>query len=373
MPEPSGPPRRKVRVALIFGGRSPEHEVSVRSAASVLEALDSARYDVIPVAIESSGKWLSPAESARLLPGQSQQLSLPEVPRIGNGAGMSLINIAGAAHDADLVDVVFPVLHGTYGEDGTIQGLLELADMPYVGSGVLGSAAGMDKDVMKRLFRQAGLLTPMCLCVRRNQWRNDELCVLGQIEQMLDYPMFTKPANSGSSIGIRKVHGPKELPECLAEAFGYDRKVLVEEGIAGRELECSVLGNHSPRASVVGEIIPGGEFYDYEQKYLKDSTRFMVPAELPTEVSEEVRRVAIAAFRACECEGLARVDFFYEERTGRVLVNELNTMPGFTSISMYPKLWAASGLSYPELVDELIRLALERHQDRAENRVSCPG
>ena len=358
-------------VMVLFGGRSTEHEVSIRSATSVINALRSSRYEVIPVAISRSGKWLSPVESARLLPETRTPLSTVEVALISDGSTRSLISVTGGDETATKpVDVVFPVLHGTFGEDGTVQGLLELADVPYVGSGVLGSSVAMDKDVCKRLLREADLPTGTSMVLHRVDWRDGRDELLAAVEARFDFPVFSKPANSGSSVGIHKVHDAGELPGFLDEAFSYDRKVLVEECIVGRELECSVLGYCNPRASVVGEVIPGGEFYDYAEKYLKDTTRLIVPAELPDKISRCVRELAVCAFKVCQCEGLARVDFFCEADTQRVLINEVNTMPGFTSISMYPKLWEVSGLSYSELVDELIGLAIERHRDRSQDRLS---
>ncbi len=363
---------KKLRVMVLFGGRSTEHEVSIRSAKLVIKALDPARYEVIPVAISRSGKWLSPVESAGLLPEIDRSMKLIEADVIGSGGTRSLIRVAGTepSDHPPMVDVVFPVLHGTFGEDGTVQGILELADVPYVGSGVLSSAVVMDKDVTKRLLLAAGLPTVEFVALRRADWqrRPDEL--ISEVRERFDFPVFTKPANSGSSVGIRKVHDASELSECLSEAFSYDRKVLVEEALSGHELECSVLGYDEPRSSVVGEIIPGGEFYDYAEKYLKDTTELVIPAEMPAELVRSVQELAVGAFKTCGCEGLARVDLFLETGTGRLLISELNTMPGFTSISMYPKLWEASGLSHPELVDELIKFALVRHRDRSQNRLS---
>jgi len=361
----------KLRVLVLFGGRSTEHAVSIRSATSIINALDPTRYDVIPGAISRSGQWLSPTDSARLLTAVTRPLTIPDVALIGAQAESGLIRFAGAdASTPHAIDVVFPVLHGTYGEDGTVQGLLELADLPYVGSGVLGSAIGMDKEVAKRLLRQAGLPTPEFMLLRRADWRTDRAQVLSAVQDRFNFPIFSKPANSGSSVGILKVHDASELAASLEEAFRYDRKVLVEESISGRELECSVLGNDQPRASVVGEVIPGSEYYDYAEKYLKDTTKLVIPADLPDPVSRQIRRLAVQAFQVLEGQGFARVDFFLEHGSGRALINEINTIPGFTSISMYPKLWEASGLGYSELVDELIRLARERHDDRAHDQLS---
>ncbi len=348
---------KKIRVGVLFGGRSGEHEVSLRSAASVIGALDRNKYDVLPIAITKSGKWLPPAQSMKLLPPEqrtdaatSRDLTIQPVPGSTNS-----------------VDVVFPVLHGTFGEDGTVQGLLELAGVAYVGAGVLGSSIGMDKDVMKRLFRERRLPTPEHMVVLRDQIGPG---VERLIEKRFRYPMFVKPANLGSSVGISKVHSRKELLKSLDLAAQYDRKVMIERCLDGREIECSVLGNDRPEASIPGEIIPSHEFYDYEAKYIDESSQLIIPAKLTPAQTRRVQRLAVEAFLACECSGMARVDFFLERKTGRVLVNELNTIPGFTSISMYPKLWEASGVSYPALIDRLIQLALERHADKARTRYS---
>lgn len=346
----------KTRIAVIFGGRSGEHDVSIQSAASVIGALDLGKYEVIPVVITKDGKWLPPAESAGLLP-------QPLRAAASTDRAVVLSREPGSTRG---IDVVFPVLHGTFGEDGTVQGFLELAGVAYVGSGVLGSAAGMDKDVMKRLFRERGLPIVDYVSFRRDE----RVSWIERVEERFAYPVFVKPANLGSSVGISKARGREELGPALDTAAEYDRKLLVEPAIVGREIECSVLGNDHPEASVPGEIIPGAEFYDYEAKYVDDSSELRIPAELSQEQTKEVRRLAIAAFQAVECSGLARVDFFLEEPSGQLLLNEVNTMPGFTSISMYPKLWEASGLSYPALIDRLIQLALERHAERRATRFS---
>ena len=280
-----------------------------------------------------------------------------------------------AAHNPIDVDIIFPVLHGTFGEDGTIQGLLELADIAYVGAGVLGSAAGMDKDVMKRLFRDAGIPIVKHITVLRSAWREEPKKVRKQIESALKYPVFVKPANLGSSVGISKVHDASELAAAMDEAARYDRKLVVEQGVGGkkdkaREIECSVLGNDDPIASVPGEVVPIKEFYDYNAKYLEEGSRLIIPAKLAKSKQNEVQRLAVAAFQAVDCAGLARVDFLMDPRTGKMYVNEINTMPGFTSISMYPKLWAATGIPYSELIDRLIQLGLERHADKKQNRYS---
>jgi D-alanine-D-alanine ligase len=340
----------KRRIVVLFGGRSGEHEVSIRSAASVISALDPGKYEVIPVAITKAGRWLPPAASAALLPADSRQAT-------STGTAVTVSQEPGSASG---VDVVFPVLHGTFGEDGTVQGFFELADVAYVGAGVIGSACGMDKDVMKRLFREAGLPTVEHMALLRR----DRAGKIGEIEKRFGYPLFVKPANLGSSVGISKAHDREELLSALDLAAQYDRKIVVERSVAGREIECSVLGNDDPQASVPGEIVPANEFYDYQAKYIDENSRLLIPAPLTAEQTGEVQRLAVAAFRAVECCGLARVDVFLEEKTGRVLLNEINTMPGFTSISMYPKMWEASGLSYRELIDRLIELALERQAEK---------
>lgn len=344
----------KTRIAVLFGGRSGEHDVSIRSAASVIEALDREKYEVIPLAINREGRWLSPAESVRLLPPESRKSTSTD----------KLVTVAKEPGETSGLDVMFPVLHGTFGEDGTIQGLLELADIPYVGAGVFASAAGMDKDAMKRLFRERGLPSVEHVALLRQ----DRQEFVERIEQQFGYPMFVKPANLGSSVGISKARDAAELRKALDVAAQFDRKIVVERAVVGREIECSVLGNDRPIASLPGEIIPGGEFYTYEAKYIEDTSELVIPAPLTEDEVREVQKLAIAAFLAIGCTGLARVDFFLEDATGAVLLNEINTMPGFTSISMYPKLWEATGLSYPALIDRLIELALERHAEKQATR-----
>ena len=344
----------KLRIAVLFGGRSGEHEVSVRSAASVIGALDRSRYEVVPVAITKRGHWLPPAESMALLPAAAQsELSVETAVTVSREPGES----AG-------VDVVFPVLHGTFGEDGTVQGLLELADVAYVGSGVLGSACGMDKDLMKRLFRERGLPAVDHIALLRSEIDSRR----HEAEKRFGYPLFVKPANLGSSVGISKANDAEELRRALEDAAKYDRKLIVEPAIDGREIEVAVLGNDAPEASLPGEILPTEGFYDYEAKYVNDSAELAIPAKLTSEQVAEAQRLAVRAFQAVECQGLARVDSFLERSTGRLLLNEVNTMPGFTSISMYPKLWEVSGLPYPALVDRLIELALERFRDKQATR-----
>ena len=359
-------PRKKLRVGVLFGGRSGEHEISLRSAASILKAIDRRRYDVVPIAIDKAGRWLGAGAATAMLQGGSTP-QIEASTQAGDGEAID----PSAATSA--IDVVFPVLHGTFGEDGTIQGLLELADVAYVGSGVLGSAAGMDKDAMKKLFRAAGLPQTPHVAVLRSEWHADPRRTQRTIEKALAYPLFVKPANLGSSVGISKVHDRRELAPAMDLAASFDRKLVVEQGVGGpgakpRELEVAVLGNDSPEASVVGEIVPAKEFYDYEAKYQlagPDESVAHIPARLTAPQSKRIRAMALEAFRACDCAGLARVDFLMEPGPNPgIFLNEINTMPGFTSISMYPKLWQASGLAYSALIDRLIALARERHADR---------
>ena len=361
----------RTRLAILYGGRSAEHQVSVVSARSVMEALDPERFEVVPVAITRGGSWLLPDRSPLEL--TASEGALPEVEAAGTevavrpehgGSGGLMVSPAEGREAVGGVDVVFPILHGPFGEDGTVQGLFELADLPYVGSGVLASALAMDKAMAKVVLAQAGLAQAPYLVVPERDWRADPERLAAEVAARLAYPVFTKPARLGSSIGISKVKTPDGLAAGLAEAFGHDTKALVEQGVTARELECGVLGNDAPEASVVGEVVPGHEFYDFEAKYLDESLKLEIPAQVPEEVRDRVRELSLRAFRALDCEGFARVDFFYEEATGRVLVNEVNTIPGFTPKSMFPMLWAASGLAYPDLVARLVDLATERHARR---------
>lgn len=342
------------KIAVLFGGRSGEHEVSIRSAASVINALDQAKYEVIPVAITKEGRWLPPAKSVALLPPEARQAT----------STATAVTVSHEPGSASGVDVVFPVLHGTFGEDGTVQGFFELADVAYVGAGVLGSACGMDKDIMKRLFREAGLPTVEHIALLRG----DRHKRVDELEKRFGYPLFVKPANLGSSVGITKAHNREELTQALDRAAQYDRKLVVERAVDGREIECSVLGNDDPQASLPGEIVPAHEFYDYEAKYSSEDSKALIPAPLTAEQTASVQRLAVAAFQAVECCGLARVDCFLENDTGKILLNEINTMPGFTSISMYPKMWEASGLPYSQLIDRLIELSLERQAEKKQTR-----
>jgi D-alanine-D-alanine ligase len=355
---------------------------------------------VVPIGISKEGRWLTSAHAERLLQGNAageessrsqlragdpaatasaavlakgESIIIPPVPQ---SHGMMPFESAAKSGDGSIqVDVIFPVLHGTFGEDGTIQGVFELADIPYVGAGVLGSSAGMDKDVMKKLFAAAGLPLVKHVTVLRPQWEKEPKKVIKEIESKLKCPVFVKPANLGSSVGISKARNRKELPVALDEAARYDRKIVIEQGVGGnknkaRELECSVLGNDDPKASIVGEIIPATEFYDYNAKYIDAGSQLVIPAKLSTKLAKSVREIAIKAFQAVDCSGLARVDFLMDPKSERLFLNEINTMPGFTSISMYPKLWAASGLGYSDLIDRLIQLAFERYEEKKRNRYS---
>jgi D-alanine-D-alanine ligase len=339
-----------------------------------MDALDKSRYEVVPIGITKEGRWLTAGAAARLLPG-----SVAAMPRADAGEPKAAVREEAGLLESGLpltlapdptqrdrrLDVIFPVLHGTFGEDGTVQGLLELADVPYVGAGVLGSAAGMDKDVMKRLFRDHGIpVVPWTLVLRTDISRR----LAPRLERAFHYPMFVKPANLGSSVGISKVHSRRELLPALEHAAQFDRRILVERGIDAREVECSVLGNDRPEASVPGEIIPCREFYDYQAKYVEEGSELRIPARITRRQARRVRDLACRAFLAVDCAGMARVDFFLERRTGKIYVNEINTIPGFTSISMYPKLWEASGLPYAKLLDRLIELALERHAEKKKTR-----
>jgi D-alanine-D-alanine ligase len=398
--------KKKLRVGVIFGGRSGEHEVSLLSAASVLKAIDPARYEVVPIGITKQGLWVVSSDAERLLAGDLPDAA-PSALRAGDpqhtapaavlakGKGVIVPPMPAAVPGGSLVpfespassisparevlqlDAVFPVLHGTFGEDGTMQGLFELAGLAYVGSGVLGSAAGMDKEVMKRLFLAAGLPITKHVTFLRREWERNPRKTIARVEAALKYPLFVKPANLGSSVGISKAHDRKELGPAIDQAAGFDRKIVVEQAVGSRgsrskmgkarELEVAVLGNDEPLASVVGEIVPGKEFYDYEAKYLSEGSQAIIPAKLTKKQSSQVRAMALDAFRACDCAGLARVDFLLEPGdAGRLYLNEINTMPGFTSISMYPKLWEASGMKYRDLITRLIELALERKAEQEQ-------
>ncbi len=370
--------QKKLRIGLVFGGRSGEHEVSLASATSVMANLDREKYEVVPIGITREGGWLLGTEPARLM---AAELDVSDT--VGTGATTAvtltgdprlrrLIPLQGSEplQGNGALDVIFPVLHGTYGEDGTLQGLLEMANVPYVGCGVLGAALGMDKEKMKIVFEAVGLPGVDYLVYRRNEWERSPETIMDAIEQRLSYPCFVKPVNLGSSVGINKAHNRAELARSIDVAAEYDRKIIIERGIECRELECAILGNDEPIASVVGEVVASNEFYDYNAKYLDNQSQVIIPADIPQAAAEEVRRQAVKAFQALDLSGLARIDFFLEKESGRVYINEVNTLPGFTQISMYPKLWEASGLPYAQLLDRLIELAIERHQDKQRNRTS---
>ncbi|MBM3225846.1 MAG: D-alanine--D-alanine ligase [Candidatus Tectomicrobia bacterium] len=365
---------QKIRLAVLFGGRSGEHEVSIASATSVLQAIDRRKYEVLPVYLTPEGRWLPEVEPAHVLQPGAQPPTQSPVLLSSDPQQRGLLPLAAqsGAHTvgARPVDVVFPLLHGTYGEDGTVQGLLELADVPYIGAGVLGSAVGMDKGVMKVLFQAAGLPVVPYLVVRRLDWEQRPADVQTHILQTLTLPVFVKPANLGSSVGISKVKQVETLPAALDLACQYDRRLIIEQGMDCRELECSVLGNDEPEVSIVGEIISHREFYDYEAKYREGQSELCIPAAIDDALAAELRQLAALAFRAVDAAGLARVDFFVERQTGTPYVNEINTLPGFTTVSMYPKLWEASGLPYAQLIDRLVQLALERHHDRRRSRTT---
>jgi D-alanine-D-alanine ligase len=361
---------RKLRVAVVFGGRSGEHEVSLVSATSVIQALDPHRYEVVPVGISRDGRWLSSADTLALLKTRAPLDEAAECYLAPEPTRRALVGAAGSAGGPP-IDVVFPLVHGTGGEDGSLQGLLELAAIPYVGAGVIGSALGMDKILQKKLFADDGLPVARYAWFLSNDVARDPRGVVRTVEEELRYPVFVKPANTGSSVGISKAHDGRELRTALAVAVQYDRKVIVEQGVKNaREIEVSVLGNDDPAASIPGEIIPSNEFYDYDAKYVDGKSRAVVPAELRKKTAKELQRLAVRAFRALDCAGMARVDFFLQKKTDRIVLNEINTIPGFTSISMYPKLWEASGLTYPKLLDRLIELALERHAEKAALRTT---
>ncbi|HUS10514.1 MAG TPA: D-alanine--D-alanine ligase family protein [Pyrinomonadaceae bacterium] len=375
---------KKLRVGVIFGGRSGEHEVSIRSAASVIEAIDRAKYDVVPVAISREGKWLSPADAFHLLPPRSQS-ALPgklasdvrdAVAILGDPSHTGLLSFDrnGGPPSSQKLDVVFPVLHGPFGEDGTLQGLLEMANIPYVGCGVLASACGMDKVAMKLLFLQAGL--PMCNYVwfLRSQWQKDRAGIIKTIRRKIGLPCFVKPANLGSSVGVSRADDNESLERAVELAAQYDRKIVVEEAVDAREIECAVIGNDEPKASLPGEYVVhdnSAGFLDYTEKYTQTGhVEFVVPAPISKSLSTKIQKMAIAAFQSVDGAGLARVDFFLKRQSQELLINELNTMPGLTEVSGYPKMWTASGLDYTQMLNVLIELALERHQEKSLNKTN---
>jgi len=369
----------RLRIGVLFGGRSTEHEVSILSAQSIIAAMDPQRFEAVPLYIDKNGRWLVGGSLTRLVSedAASEYVYLPPdptqhalVPAQDGRESPSALAGEGRGGGLPPLDVVFPVFHGLNGEDGTIQGVLELANLPYVGAGVLGSALGLDKIYMKRAFAAAGLQIVDHLPITRRQYEQDPNAFLALVEERLGYPCFSKFANSGSSVGTTKAHNRAELVAGLRLASSFDRKLLVERAVDARELEVSVLGNDEPHASVVGEIVPAHEFYDYDAKYLDEGSRLLIPAAIDAGLAEDVRALALRAFQAVDAAGMARVDFFMERKTNRVLVNELNTIPGFTRISMYPKLWEASGLSYPKLIERLVDLAIERFNDKQRSQTA---
>ena len=366
---------KKIRVGIIFGGRSGEHEVSFCSASSIIKAIDKDKYTVVPIGITKEGRWISPHDSELAL--QSGKIEgRKTVILLNDSFGKSLVCIDNnqrldKSSALEKLDIIFPALHGPYGEDGTVQGLLELTNIPYVGAGVAASAISMDKELMKTIFKQKKLPLLKWVTIKRKEWQKDKEKILSIIQNDFKYPLFVKPTNLGSSVGITKVHKKEELEKAIDLASSYDRKILIEEGLEeAREIECSVLGNDEPRTSVVGEVRPAGEFYDYDSKYIDKETQLIVPADLPDGVSRKVQEIALHAFKAVDAAGMARVDFFVSKKENKIYLSEINTIPGFTSVSMYPRLWEASGIPYPELIDRLIQLALERHQDKKQNKIS---
>ncbi len=368
----------KLRVGIVFGGRSGEHDISIRSARTVIEQADPAKYEIVPIAIDLNGRWLSPAASAKLLEGTTRDVlterygeASSEKIALADDNGSVKVSLAGDAHS---FDVVFPVLHGTYGEDGTIQGLLEMAGVPYVGCGVLASSCGMDKVFMKTLFRDADL--PMCRYVwfLRGEWAKNRETVLSSVEDKLGFPCFVKPANLGSSVGVSKATDRDSLATAIDLAAQYDRKIIVEEGLEMREIECAVIGNDAPEASLPGEYIIRDEskrFLDYTEKYSgTGNNEFVVPAPVSDALSEKIRSMAVTAFKAVDGSGLARVDFFLRNDNGALLVNEINTLPGLTDASGFPKMWEGTGVSFTDVIDRLIELAIERHQDKLQNKTT---
>ncbi len=374
---------KKVRVGLIFGGKSGEHEVSLASAQSVARAINRDKYEIAMIGITKEGRWLVGDHALAHL------AMLAPTPLLKNGFEKT----NGAAHAVDSneliprgtnglttssplreIDVAFPLLHGPFGEDGTVQGLLELVDMPYVGAGVAASAVGMDKALMKAIFRAQGLPTPDWIVILRSDWEKQPEETIHRVESAFGYPCFVKPANLGSSVGVTKAHNWDELTQALVTASEYDRRIVAERAIDGREIECSVLGNDEPIASTPGEIVPRREFYDYAAKYADQSgTELVIPADLDPAVTRATQELAIRAFRAIDCSGMARVDMFLERANGKIILNEINTIPGFTAVSMYPRMWEKSGIPYPDLIDRLIQLALDRHADKKRNKTSYGG
>ncbi|MFA5021979.1 MAG: D-alanine--D-alanine ligase family protein [Patescibacteria group bacterium] len=362
---------KKIKIGVIFGGRSGEHEVSIVSAQSVMAALDKDKYDVIPIGITKEGKWIAGSQAVHFLKEGIKKLPFKSV-IVPDPTEKGLISVKDnnlstveQNHSFDKLDVIIPVMHGTYGEDGKLQGLLEMANIAYVGPGVLGSALGMDKIVQKQLFKEQNLPIVEYDWFLSSEWQKDQNSLLNRLEKNLHYPMFVKPANTGSSVGVGKCHNRKELVSGIKEAMQYDRKIIVEQGIENiSEIEVAVLGNDKPQASVPGEIVPGNEFYDYDAKYVDGNSQAIIPAKLPAKLAKEIQKTAVLAFKTLDLAGMSRVDFFVNKRSQKIYLNEVNTIPGFTSISMYPKLWQASGIAYKDLLDRLIKLAIQRFEEK---------
>jgi D-alanine-D-alanine ligase len=371
---------KKLRIGVIFGGRSGEHEVSVRSARSVIEAIDKSKYEVVPIAITKEGNWLAPAAAAELLPGETQRKlsaaalgkSRDDVAIVGDPSRQSLMTLGDQSREQTL-DVIFPVLHGTYGEDGTLQGLLEMASIPFVGCGTLASSCGMDKVTMKALFKEANL--PICrhTWLLRSEWDGDQTKVLRRIKKAIGFPCFVKPANLGSSVGVSKATDKASLVKAIDLAARYDRKIMIEELVDGREIECGVIGNDEPRASLPGEYVIHDEtarFLDYTEKYSgTGNNEFIVPARISKSIIRKIQKMAVIAYKAIDASGLSRVDFFLKP-DGELLVNEINTLPGLTDVSGFPKMWEATGIPFTKLIDQLIEFAIQRHRERARNETS---
>ena len=372
--------QKRIKVGILFGGKSGEHEVSFCSAYSVIKTINPEKYEAIPIGITKNGYWLSPEESRRaLLTGriEGQEIICWEsktdehqfiiISKKNNEINYSFL---------EKLDVIFPVLHGPYGEDGTIQGLLELIDIPYVGSGVVASSLSMDKELMKKIFQQAGLPNTRWMMIKRKRWSTEPEKILTEIEKELCFPLFVKPTNLGSSVGISKVGKRDELASAINIATAYDRKIIIEEGVEDNiEVECSVLGNDEPEVSVVGEVKPAGKYYDYDSKYIDENTQLIIPAGIPNKIAKQIQNISKLAFLAIDAAGFARVDFLVQKRKNsyRIYLNEINTIPGFTQASMYPKLWEKSGIGFRELIDKLIQLALERYQDKLSNKIDYPS
>ncbi|MFC1656162.1 D-alanine--D-alanine ligase family protein [Patescibacteria group bacterium] len=360
---------KKIRVAVIFGGRSGEHEVSIISAKNVIEAMDLEKYDVVPVGITKEGKWLTGEKAIKAFK-ESDYSGLNEVSVNTTAGANELIHFTDGHYEKIHVDIFMPILHGPYGEDGTIQGLFDMANVPYTGCGCLASSVGMDKLISKALWEQAGLPVIPYVGVTKNAWKSDPEEVVNRVESELGFPIFVKPSNMGSSVGISKVKSAKELPAAMDLAAEFDHRILIEKGLNIRELECAVLGNENPKIARVGEVLVGGEFYDYKDKYVDGISKTQVPADIPPRLEKEIQDMAVKAYRVLDCSGLARVDAFFDKKTKEIYLNEINTLPGFTAISMYPKMWEASGLPYPKLIDRIIELGFERFKEQNEKKVS---